>query len=207
MKFNKVNSTSDLILANYNWWKTPKSLSKDNPFSCYDRDDIINENSYDDNIITELNKYMITTDSQCGLYEDVHNPYPEVCLPCRSERVDIPIEILREAIFDRIEQRAYVSGLMTYHTAIKLSPIFDKYNNDFMYIMFRISNKLILGNVELFKNRIPLTSEYVKLDLEKEIVIDVTNCPNIRSLMKYSISDLNHYKDRLSRKKKNMLMN
>lgn len=223
MKFNKVNRPSDLVLANYNWWKNkgsslqdgPESvknehlkgsLFQDNPFSCYDRDDIINENSYDDNIIIELNKYMITTDSQCGSCDDTYTSYHEACLPDRFDRFGIPTETLRQAVV-REEQRAYVSGLMTYGLAIQLSSILDKnkYKNDFSYVMYRpqigSNDKLIMGDIDFFNEYVPLTSEFVKLNSGEQIVLNVTNCPKIKSLLKYANSDINNFKNRLPQKK------
>jgi hypothetical protein len=59
------NNPDELIKANYLWWKTPGSNWRQNIFfdSQYTRDGILNENPNAKKLI-ELNKYIITIDSQ-----------------------------------------------------------------------------------------------------------------------------------------------
>jgi hypothetical protein len=59
------NNPEELIKANYLWWKTPGANWRQNVFSDsqYTRDDILNENPNAKKLI-ELNKYIITLDSQ-----------------------------------------------------------------------------------------------------------------------------------------------
>ena len=59
----------DIIKQNYTWWKTRGAKSKDNPFVNMDRDEIIKENNYFSSIV-ELNRYVITTDSQKNMNEN-----------------------------------------------------------------------------------------------------------------------------------------
>ena len=54
------------IYHNYIWWSTPGSKNKNRMISSgYNRNDIIKENKYDKSII-EINRKIITLDSQIG---------------------------------------------------------------------------------------------------------------------------------------------
>ena len=63
------------IEANRQWWRTQGSAADDNPFSDYDRDDIVAENRYGDAIV-RLNDHIITTNSQSGQYDE-HPSVPD----------------------------------------------------------------------------------------------------------------------------------
>lgn len=192
--FKKATCPSDLVLANYHWWHTNHSLANYNPFSCYNRNEIINENSYDESVIVELNKYMITNDSQCGSCDNKFSSYHEACLVHRSDISGLSIDKLRRSVA-RVEQRAYVDGWMTLENAKKLSSILNKSKRDFSYIMFRHGipykrKKLIIGDVEVYNDYIPLTTEIVKLASGEEIEISPTNCPPVNKLLEYFKEEL-----------------
>ena len=66
------------------WWKTPNAKSEDSTFCYMDKDLILSENKYGESFI-QLNKYIITLDSQCNikLKEDnwEQKPYIEAIIP------------------------------------------------------------------------------------------------------------------------------
>lgn len=58
-------TSKDILEKNYEWWKDPKSTHETS--FCggrYDRGGIVKENNFDQNAITELNRYCVTTGSQ-----------------------------------------------------------------------------------------------------------------------------------------------
>ncbi|MCA1819546.1 MAG: hypothetical protein LC620_05775 [Halobacteriales archaeon] len=74
-----------LLTANQQWWRTPGSMAKDNPFSFYDRDDVIGENGYSLALLVALNRQLITTDSQAGRSEPVPSLAPSGFLRLTEE--------------------------------------------------------------------------------------------------------------------------
>ncbi len=72
-----------------------------------------------------------------------------------------------------------------------------------IFCSFQSPNITLLGcgNVDFFKDRVPLTSEFVKLNSDEEIVLDVTNCPSIKSLLEYVNGKSDNYKNGLSHKR------
>lgn len=62
---------------NSKWWQLEASTAQDNPFSDYDRTEIINDNGSPD-VIVRLNCHIITTNSQCGKFTSQPTiPHPE----------------------------------------------------------------------------------------------------------------------------------
>ena len=97
------------IEANRRWWRHQGSSADDNPFSDYDRDDVIAENRYGDAIV-RLNAHIITTNSQSGKYEQ-HPSVPDPDAVRFYEEVDGVPKGLLDGCLSASHQRPYLCAV------------------------------------------------------------------------------------------------
>ena len=202
VSFFKAHNIEELLIANHSWWNRDGALARYNPFSAYNRNEIIKENDYNSDLIIKLNKYMISTDSQCGKCETKFSMYHALALPQRSEALDMSINALKKCKVKEM-QREYLCGWMIDEDANKLIKYLDKMEAsgkdvDFIYTIFKSNNK-VKSNRDSHYSRISLTTEIIKLADGKQSTYSPTNYQTVSRRFEYVTYEIQELKYQIPR--------
>lgn len=162
----------ELLELNYNWWTTPKSTYNEHclyyHLSYYNRDDIIEENNYSDNII-QLNKHIVTIDSQENVFrENINEYFHPKFVESVSERDSIDYNELINTPYICEYQRAYLEIITTTNKGNKIWNILRKNKNIAIFFCDINGSKMNNTMKQISKNnRVQLTYYVLKKALQK----------------------------------------